>query len=75
MGFCSGLDSLRKQAWFYDWVSYLEEAKKMAKVVIINEAALAPTSEDGECLAIFVVWIVFMFWPVVRHDYSVVVLG
>lgn len=44
MGFCSGLDSLRKQAWFYDWISYLEEAKKMAKVVIINEAALAPTS-------------------------------
>lgn len=43
--------------------------------MIINEAGLAPVSQGGECLAVFVVWIVFMFLPVARHDYSVVLLG
>ena len=73
LGLCSGLDTLRKQTSFYGWASYLEGEKRMADAVIMNEAALAPISQDGEGWAIFVVWIVFMFLAVVRHDYSVVV--
>ena len=45
----------------------------MAEAMIINEAALAPISQDGECLAIFVIWLVFVFLSVVRHDYPAVV--
>lgn len=47
----------------------------MAKLVTGKEVAAAQCSQDGGCLAVFVVCIVFVFLSLLRCDYRVVFMA
>lgn len=69
----------RKWSFALDWLlpgsrhsSMTEYLIQERKAVVGNKAAVTHSSQDGGGLAIFVVWKVFMFLSVVRHEYAVV---